>query len=311
MMVGSLLYAFSSVAYILAQPFWPFSIVRIVQGTGLAFFSTAAFTMVANIIPETHRSRMISYFYLSVNFAFILGPYLGMVLINLFDFTILFLVCTALSLGSLLITTKLRERPIDSFDNRLAKDQPLLSREALPPAVMAFMVNIIWGAVAAFFPLYAMHQGMSNPGFFFGIFALILILVRSLAGKLLDIYSKERVIPPCLFAHIIAMIILSFSTTFPMFILVAVIWGIGMAFLYPTLVAYSLDHAGPSLGPAMGTFTAVADFGTAMGPVIMGVILQLTSYRMMFLCLAFTSVVNLLYFQFFVRKKGGRQYANL
>ena len=311
MMVGVLLYAVSSVAYILAPPFWPFLIVRLLQGTGLAFFSTASFTMVANIIPEGHRSRMISYFYLSINFAFILGPYFGMLLINLFDFTILFLVCTGLSLCSLFITTRLTERPMNSFENQLVEKQPLLSREALPAAIMAFLVNIIWGAMAAFFPLYAMHQGVSNPGFFFGILAITLILVRSLGGRLLDIYSKDRVIPPCLFAHIMAMIILTFSTTSPMFILVAVIWGMGMAFLYPTLVAYSIDHAGSRLSPAMGTFTAVADFGTAIGPVIMGIILQWTSYPIMFLSLALTGVINLIYFSQAVRRKGDRRDAHL
>jgi len=48
-----------------------------------------------------------------------------------------------------------------------------------------------------------------------------------------------------------------------------------------------------------------------MGAVIMGIILQFTSYRIMFLCLALTGVINLLYFDRAVRKKGGRQYAHL
>ena len=84
-----------------------------------------------------------------------------------------------------------------------------------------------------------------------------------------------------------------------------------MAFLYPTLVAYALDRAGSSRGPAMGTFTAIADLGAGLGSVIMGIVLQLTSYPMMFLCLALTGVINLLYFYFSIRKKGGARYANL
>jgi MFS family permease len=96
-----------------------------------------------------------------------------------------------------------------------------------------------------------------------------------------------------------------------MFILVAAVWGIGNAFLYPTLVAYALDHAKLSPGPAMGTFTAVADLGSGMGSVIMGIILQLTNYPIMFFCLALTGIINLLYFYFLVKGKGGKQYANL
>ena len=52
----------------------------------------------------------------------------------------------------------------------------------------------------------------------------------------------------------------------------------------------------------MGTFTAIADLGSGMGSVMMGIILQFTNYPIMFLCLAFTGILNLLYFHFFIRK---------
>jgi len=98
------------------------------------------------------------------------------------------------------------------------------------------------------------------------------------------------------------MIILAFSKTLPMFILVAVIWGIGNAFLAPALIADALDRVGSSTGPAMGTFTAISDIGLTAGPVIMGIILQSAGYPIMFMGLALIGIINLCYFQFFVRK---------
>jgi MFS family permease len=83
-----------------------------------------------------------------------------------------------------------------------------------------------------------------------------------------------------------------------MFILVAIIWGIGSAFLYPTFVAYALDLAGSSRGTAMGTFTALDILGVGIGPVIMGVGLRLTSYPIMFLCLALIGAIDLGYFYY-------------
>jgi len=316
MIAGALLYTSSSIAYLIAPPFWPFLIVRIFQGFGLALFATASFTLVANITPETNRGQIISYFYLSINFAFALAPYLGMLLINQFsfpfNFNVLFLVCTGLSLCSLFITLKFRKAPAVPSAHPSLQKQPLLSREALPPSIIAFLITIIWGALTTFFPLYALSHGVTNPGLFFAAFAATLILVRSFGGKILDIYAREKVILPCLFMIIMSMTILAFSTTLPMFILTAVIWGIGTAFLYPALVVYTIDRAKSSRGPAMGTFTALTDLGAGMGSVIMGIILELTSYPVMFLCLSLTGVINLLYFHFFIsRKKGGVQHANL
>lgn len=311
MIAGNLLYVVSSIAYLIAPPFWPLLAVRVIQGIGIAFFSTASFTLVATITPETNRGQILSYFYLSINVAFALAPYFGMLLINYYDFNVLFLACTGLSLCGLLITLKLGKREIEPSNHPSIKNQAFLSHEALPASIMAFMVNIIWGALTAFFPLYALSHGVTNPGLFFAAFAMMLILGRAFGGKILDIYSREKIMFPCLITYIVAMLILVFSTTLPMFILVAVIWGMGNAFLYPTLVLYAIDRADLSRGPAIATFTAIADLGVGMGSVIMGIILQLSNYPIMFLCLSLIGSFNFLYFYFFVRKKGGDGYAHL
>ncbi len=303
MITGTLIFALSSIAYLLTSPFWPFLMVRIFQGIGMAFFYTASVTLIANISPEAHRGQSLSYFYLAFNISFALAPSLGMFLINNFSFTLLFLFCLGLSLSSLFFTTQLGKRQVGTSEDLSNRDASFLSREALPSAIMAFFAHIIWGALTAFFPLYALHQGVANPGFFFAAYAIVIILGRALGGKILDLYSREKVILPCLTTYIISMTILAFSKTLPMFILVAVVWGIGNAFLMPSLVAYALERAGSSRGPAIGTFTAIGDLGIALGPVIMGIILRLTSYPIMFLCLALTGVINLNYFYFFVREK--------
>jgi MFS family permease len=162
----------------------------------------------------------------------------------------------------------------------------------------------MWGALAAFFPLYAINQGVTNPGLFFTTIAVMLLLGRVLGGKTLDLYRKESIILLCLFTCILSMVLLAFSKTLPFFILVAAIWGMGNAFLMPSLVPYTLDRAGSSPGPVMGTFTAISDLGLSLGPVIMGIVLHATSYPIMFLCLALTGVVNVIYFYFFVGKRG-------
>jgi len=303
MIAGTLLYFFSCLAYLIAPPFWPLFAVRVFHGIGLAFFSTASFTLLANITPQNHRGRLISYFYLSYNMAFALGPFFGMMLINRSNFTVLFLVCTGLSLGSFYLTTKLTRREAVSSKDGFPRVQSMLSREALPSAIIAFMLNIVWGTLCTFFPLYALGHGVSNPGIFFIFLALTLMLGRALGGKILDIYTREKVIRPCLAIIVIAMVILPFSNTLTMFILVAVMLGTGWAFLYPSLMIHTMENAGSAQGPAMATFTALGDLGAGLGPMIMGFILQKTSYPIMFVCLILTAITNFLYFYYAIEKK--------
>jgi MFS family permease len=303
MIAGALLFTFTSLAYLLAPPFWPFLIVRLFQGIGFAFYHTASFILIANISSEAHRGQSLSYFYLAINISGSLAPPIGIFLINRFSFTLLFLICSGLSLCSLFVINKVRKTPIASSRDYSKEEGFFFSRKALPPSIINSFSLFTWGALATFFPLYAINQGVANPGFFLTTIALMLILGRGLGGKILDLYSKERIILPCLVICIIGMIILSFSKTLPMFILVAVIWGIGYAFLTPSLVAYTFDRVGSSRGPAMGTFTGISDLGLSLGPVIMGIILHWASYPIMFLCLALAGIINLNYFFFFMRKK--------
>ena len=178
-----------------------------------------------------------------------------------------------------------------------------LSWKALPPSIIGFFNFIMWGALIAFFPLYALDHGVANSGLFFTAVAVIFFLGRVFGGKILDLYSIERVLPSLLALCVISVTLLAFSKDLPMFILVAVIWGIGNALFAPAVMAITLDRAGSSKGPAVGMYTLLSDLGLGVGPMITGIIIRLSSYPIMFFSLALTGVVNLIYFYFFVRKK--------
>ena len=157
----------------------------------------------------------------------------------------------------------------------------------------------------AFFPLYSLQCGVTNPGYFFSANAVMLVVVRLLGGRVLDTYSKKKMLPALILVSMVGLVMLSFSSTLPTFILVGLLWGVGGGFFAPVAMAYALEYAGSSDGTAVGTYQAFRDLGLALGPVTMGIIVPLTGYRVMFLCLALTCLINLSYFRFCLRKKGG------
>jgi predicted MFS family arabinose efflux permease len=305
MIGGTIIYILSCLAYLVAPPFWSLLIVRGIHGIGMAFFATASFTLLANMTPEPHRGRLISYFYLSFNLAFALGPYLGMVLINRFNFPVLFLACAGISLCSFFLTWKLTKRDPLPPGKEPFRLQSFFSRGAIPPAIIAFMLNVIWASIAAFFPLYALKHGVENPGIFFIFLAATLLLGRSLGGRILDIYDRKKVILFCLTTIIVALIAFPLADSSGMFILVAILLGAGWAFLYPILTIHVIEKAGLERGPAMGTFTAISDLGSGLGPMVMGLVLEKSGYPVMFVCLILTAVVNLVYFYWAMARKAG------
>jgi predicted MFS family arabinose efflux permease len=304
MLFGALLFAFTFLALILFRPFWPFFVVRFFQGIAYACLDTAALAFIVNVTPLANRARAIGHFLLGPTLALAIAPSFGMFLINMHSFTVLFLTCAGLSVCAFFFSLRLGGQDTRSSEKAATTESiPFLDFKIIAPATMSFLCNFIWGALIAFLPLHAIQCGIANPGYFFSASGIMLVACRSLGGKVLDRWSKEKLILTFMSVSMIAMVILSFSSSLPMFILLGLLWGSGSAFFFPATMAYALDHAGSSGGTAVGTLRVLTDLGVALGPIVMGIMIPLTGYRAMFLCLALIYLINLAYFQFYLRKK--------
>lgn len=302
MMTGAGVFAISLFGCIVLPLFWPLFVVRLFQGFAFACLDTAVLALVVRIVPPAYAGQGISYCLLAVNFSLALSPILGMYFITRFNFTLLFLVGAGLSLCALFFSFLIKRpqavRPISPTSQR----DFVVNGRVIPPAIACFFHNMIWGSLIAFIPLYALKRGVNNPAPFFSAIAVVTIMCRIAGGRILDTYSRERIVMAFMATSVLVCVALASAKTLSAFIAVGALWGVGYAFLLPALMALAIDRAGSSSGTVVGTFRALGDSGLALGPAIMGTIIPLTSYPTMFLCLGLISLINLNYFYFFVRK---------
>lgn len=311
MIVAALLFAVSFVACIALRPFWPFFALRLFQGVAYAFFDTAVFALAIKTTPSAYRGHSLSYLMLAPGIATVIAPSFGMFLANQSGFPVLFLLCAGLSLCASFLPATLKEQKAagDEADATKRTSLSFIETRIIVPAISAFFYYFVLGSVMGFLSLYAIQRGIANPGYFFSAAAIMTIIGRSLGGKVLDAWSKERTIITFTITSMISVILLSFSRTLPMFVFVGMLWGTGVAFVFPVTIAYAFDYAGSSGGTAVGTFRVLTDLGFAAGPMAMGILIPVTGYPVMFLCLAFVCLINLCYFQFFVKKRRGMTHA--
>lgn len=305
MMFGALLFALTFVALIVLKSFWPLFAVRLFQGIAFACLDTAALAFVVRITPLTHRGQAIGYFTLAPILTTAIAPLGAMFLINRFSFTVLFSICIVLSLFSFFFVWRLKgENGINSDMGASSGNDLFFNRKVIVPSMISFMKNFVYGGVIAFLPLYAIQCGVNNPGYFFTASAVMLIAGRIIGGRIVDTYDKSKIIPVMIFSGTVAMIVLLFSKSLLLFVFVGMIWGAGSAFFFPAAMAYALEYADSSDGTTVGTFRAISDLGSALGPVVAGLVVSFTGYRMMFACLAFICFINFCYFQFYVKRAG-------
>jgi MFS family permease len=307
MLWGAALFILCYLTLILFKPFWPFFITRAFHGLAFACFDTAAISYVIRIIPLEHRARAISYLLVASPLSSACVASASVFVLNEYSFVFLLLGCTGLSICAFLFSYKLKsERTAKLIETPAVGSGLFFEPKILAPAILSFMFSFSWGGLGAFFPLYAIQCGVRNPGHFFTAMAVVLVVARFTGGRILDKYSKEKIIPIVIIISMAALLILAFSTTLPMFIFVGMLWGIGAGFFPPVSLAYALEYAGSSDGTSVGTYQAAMDSGFGLGPVITGIIISLTGYPVMFLCLACICLLNICYFQFYLRKRQPR-----
>jgi MFS family permease len=303
MMWGALIFSLSFLGLIVLRPFWPLFVVRLLQGIAFASLDTAAIAYVVRIVPEGYRSRAISYFLLAPSLASAIAATSGVYVVNEYGFPLLLLVCTGLPLCSLLLSSRLKEHEMRGPVPLPGKNNVFFQRKVLAPAFMSFLFYVSLSGVRAFFPLFSVECGVTNPGYFFSASAIMVVAVRMFGGKVFETYGKERVIAVFTLVSAASVTTLSLSSSLAMFVLVGLVWGIAIAFLIPVFMAYALEYAGSSDGSAVGSYQAAMDSGIALGPVITGLMVPHTGYRTAFLFLALTCLANLGYFRFYLRKR--------
>jgi MFS family permease len=305
MMVGALLSVVTFLALMIFRPFWPFLVIRFLQGIAIACMDTAAFAAIISVTPLAYRARALGYFMLAPSLALAIAAPFGMFIINQYSFPVLFLSGAGLALCSLFMSWKVEGQKIAiSHKTAPSYSTSFINLKIVAPALTSFLQLFVWGSVSAFFPLYAIQCGVTNPGLFFTAMAVMMVAGRLFGGRIMDTCNKEKLIVTFLPSVVVVLIVLSLSKTLPMFIFVGAFWGIGAAFFVPMSMAYALEYSGSSDGAAVGTFRAISDLGLGLGPVVTGIIIPFTGYPVMFRCLALICLINMSYFHFYVRKRG-------
>jgi MFS family permease len=297
-LLGSLFMLASSAGYDFVPnlgTMWP---VRLLAGAAIAFFFTASNAFMADIAPPGKRGQAMAYLGIFSNIAMAIGPAIAIWIIKTdslnglerrledwlpgkgssvtdqYNFAILFLLATVCSLIGVFLALRLKEPRVPA---KPAKEEPrqiirsMWHRDAAFPAVLHGLITSNFVALNIFIPLFGETIGMKNPGLYYTVYAVVMILFRATGGQFLDRYPRQLVMIPALFCMMLATLLLASIQTQAMVFVTAVLVGIGSGVVQPSLQAYMVDRAkGVRLGAASGTFAIGMDVGIFGGGAVMG-----------------------------------------
>ncbi|MDA8217073.1 MAG: MFS transporter [Dehalococcoidales bacterium] len=316
-LIGNAILALASGTYGLARTVPLLLGLRVFHGVGWAAGGTATSALVADIAPPTRRGEAMGYFGMFNNLAMAVGPAFGFLLLNNYGFSTLFFTSAAIGVLATLLVLPVREArhnnpgaPSPGASGPQSRPQgpslagspaarslgggDLIERTALFPSAVLVLMSVTYGTIVTFLSVFADKQGIENPGIFFTVYAIVLIIARGLTGQLSDRYGRPAVIAPGLVLAAVGLLLLSTATALPTFLGVAVLYGLSFAAVQPAIMAMVVDRA-PAWrrGAAMGTFSTAMDLGIGGGALVGGFVAQAAGYPAMYAAAAGVALLAL------------------
>lgn len=268
--------------------------MRMVQGVGWGFSTTASGTIATDLIPAHRRGEGMGYYGLSGNIALAFGPTLGLALAGKISFTSLFLICALLGLVALIFSSFIRYKKVEP-QLESPKRLDLFEKTAIPPSLLLFFITFTFGGIAAFLPIYASQEYVSGIEWYFLLYALALLVSRTFAGKLYDQKGHQAVFIPGTLLIMIAMLLIAWLPNSYVLYLAGVLYGLGFGTVQPALQAWSVKESPPQRrGMANATFFSFFDLGVGVGAVIFGQVAHLFGYSSIYIFSAVSVFISIL-----------------
>ena len=204
--------------------------------------------------------------------------------------------CAALGLGSLVLSQMIRE-PARAPSPHQAGSQPhkWVSRAALFPGFIAVCMTVTFGAVVSFLPLFVKAADLGNPGLYFSVYSIVVVVSRPFAGRLSDRFGRAAVIVPGMVCLTVAMTTLAFSSSLFGLLVAAALQGLGFGGVQPSIMALVVDRAPlHERGAALATLMGAFDVGVGLSSIVLGAVLEYTDFTVMFLCAGGVALIGAL-----------------
>lgn len=305
LIISEAFFSLFSLAYLLGDNLTLLLIIRFAHGIWFSILSTVVVPVVNQFIPEKRKGEGMGYFVMSINLGIVLGPFLGLSLIQYFsylDITALLIAMVFIGFTfCFFIPIKEPAKPQKTQRSQsIFQLNNFVEKKAVPIALLAMLISFSYASIMSFIALFAASRNlMQYAGLFFIVFAFSMMSLRPITGKIYDRKGPQYVIYPALIAFSIGLFILSQIETLTGFLIAAVFIGLGFGSAQPCIQTLALQRAPKHrIGHATSTFYTLYDLGIAVGSTVVGLMIATQSYSFAYICCGILSLVSVLYFKF-------------
>ncbi len=330
-----------SALYLIDTPLWALMGIRLLHGIAYGICSTTIATIVTALVPASRKGEGIGYYMLSVTLGAAIGPFAGILISRHVSYDVLFISAALVLVVAMLLVLPLRvrgpQKSSAAAQEELAGEElagsaegrreeaaaakaatsvseasgqggcvwdKVIERGAMPISSVCFLIFFGYSSLLTFLTPFAESVGLTRAAsVFFIVYALSMFLTRPFTGRAFDRRGPLLVMIPAFFSFTAGMVMLAFASNDWMILGSALLCGYGVGTVQSCGLAMAVKKAPDDrLSIANATFYMFLDLGVGVGPLLLGLLVPVVGYPLMYIAMAGVGLLALVVF-LIIRKR--------
>jgi MFS family permease len=280
--------AILTLTYLRVHTVWGIALLRFVGGGVASLFFTAAALAATDVVAPEKRSQALGRQSVMTYSGFAVGPVITDRLLD-HGWTVVWVVPACLHVLTALVAWSLQETKTTTSQT---SSRAGFDRRVVRPSVGILVANFGFASIVAFLPEYCERLHISRPGALFATYAVCVLTVRGLTGRLADRIGPARFTVPTMLIGSVGLLALALANRpWISFVAIAIVGG-SLGSTFPAAAAAGLQRVGEGdRGRAMGTALAVGDIGQASAGPLVGYVSTQLGFRWVYGIPAFLALI--------------------
>ncbi len=302
---GLFFFAILSAIYPLARNATDLIIIRFFQGLASCVVTPISMAYMVQLTPPEMEGESLGTFSISLFAGMALGPLIGGWISHQYSMDAAFYTISGLSMVTLIFVLwllppappKLPDSPLEEPMGSIFAS--LADAQVRAVCLFRFANAVIISSIMGFLPLLAVERGvkLTSLGLIISGFLLVSGFLQRPFGRMADRYDRTKMIVYGQLIHVFSLVLLSWMTSragswVPLFFMSI---GTGLSVAAATAESGRLGRIyGP--GALIGLFNTAMSIGTAVGPLLAGIVSDHLGLRLVFFVLAILILISTLPF---------------
>lgn len=257
-------------------------IARVLTAMSTALIIVLSLTIAAKIVKQQHRAKAIGLIYMGISSSLVLGVPIGIIISDAFGWRMLFLFIGLMALLSMILIAFTLDRiEVEQVQSLKSQLKALRNKKMLTAHLtMLFLLAGHYTIYAYFTPFLESELGLNTQwiSICYFIFGIAAVGGGAFGGSLADKFGSKVSIILVVASFAIILFLLPFSTvSFPLFLVVMVIWAALSWSLAPPLQNYIVETDAETAGIHQSFNNSALQIGISLGSLVGGVVNGATS----------------------------------